>query len=74
MHRAEWLRHGETDYPWGILAVLAMRQGDEQSARCWLREAVAMRHSGRWAVTDEAAFLILSSRRIQAASKNTICN
>lgn len=74
MHRAEWLRHGETDYPWGILAVLAIRQGDEQSARCWLREAVAMRHSGRWAVTDEAAFLILSSRRIQAASKNTICN
>ena len=73
MHRAEWLAHGETDYPWGVLAVLALRQGDEPSARCWLRETSAMRHSNRWAVTDEAAFLILTSKRIQAADKNVNC-
>ena len=73
MHRAEWLAHGETDYPWGILAVLALRQGDESSARCWLRETSAMRHSNRWAVTDEASFLVLASRRIQAADKNANC-
>ena len=74
MHRGEWLRQGETDYPWGILAVLALRQGDEQSARCWLRETTAMRYSSRWAVTDEAAFLILTSGRIQAANKTANCN
>lgn len=73
LHRAEWLAHGETDYPWGILAVLALRQGDESSARCWLRETSAMRRSNRWAVTDEASFLILTSRRIQAADKNANC-
>lgn len=73
MHRAEWLAHGETDYPWGILAVLALRQGDEVTARCWLRETSTMRHSNRWAVTDEASFLILTSRRIQAANKNVNC-
>ena len=73
MHRAEWLAHGETDYPWGLLAVLALRQGDEPTARCWLRETSAMRHSNRWAVTDEAAFLILASKRIQAADKNVNC-
>lgn len=72
-HRAEWLAHGETDYPWGILAVLAFRQGDEASARCWLRETTSMRRSNRWAVTDEAAFLILASKRIQAADKNVNC-
>lgn len=72
-HREEWLRHGETDYPWGLLAVLAIRQGDIPSARCWLRETSGMRHSNRWAVTDEAAYLILASRRIQPAGKNANC-
>ena len=73
VHRAEWLRQGEADYPWGLLAVLALRQGDEPSARCWLREASSMRHSGRWAVTDEASFQILASRRITPASKTASC-
>ena len=73
LHRTQWLKHGQTDYPWGLLAVLALRQGDIPSARCWLRETAEMRHSNRWAVTDEAAFLILASRRIQAAGKNTNC-
>ena len=73
MHRKEWLRQGDADYPWGLLAVLALRQGDEPSARCWLREAAAMRHSRRWAVTDEAAFQILTSRRITSASHTANC-
>ena len=73
MHRKEWLRQGDADYPWGLLAVLAMRQGDEPSARCWLRETAAMRHSSRWAVTDEAAFQILASKRVVAASKSASC-
>lgn len=72
-HRAEWLRHGETDYPWGLLAVLALRQGDEPSARCWLRETSAMRRSDRWAVTDETAFLILASKGVQIARKDANC-
>jgi len=73
LHRTEWLKQGVTDYPWGLLAVLALRQGDEPSARCWLRETSFMRHSDRWAVTDEVAFLILGSRRMESASKNANC-
>jgi hypothetical protein len=73
LHRAEWLKQGETDYPWGILAVLAHRQGDKKSVGCWLRETSAMRRSNRWAVTDEVAFLILASKRIEPASKNADC-
>lgn len=73
LHRAEWLRQGVTDYPWGLLAVLALRQGDEASARCWLRENSGMRHSARWAVTDEVSFLILGSRQVTPASKNANC-
>ena len=73
LHRAEWLQHGQTDYPWGLLAVLALRQGDMPSARCWLRETSGMRHSNRWAVTDEAAYLILASKQIKAAGKSASC-
>ncbi len=73
MHRAEWLRQGEKDYPWGLLAVLALRQGDTQSAGCWLRETSHMRHSQRWAVTDEVARQILDSRQTTVASKTARC-
>ncbi len=73
LHRKEWLHHGDADYPWGLLAVLALRQGDLPTARCWLRETSAMRHTARWAVTDEAGLKILASRGITPASKSANC-
>lgn len=73
LHRAEWLRQGINDYPWGLLAVLALTQGDTHSAGCWLRETASMRHSARWAVTDEAARQILDSRQIPPAGKAAAC-
>lgn len=73
-HRAEWLAQGEADYPWGLLAVLALRQGDVSSARCWLRETGAMRHSARWAVTDEVSHQILAARGLKAAPAAADCS
>ena len=73
MHRAEWLRQGDADYPWGLLAVLAFRQGDQSSARCWIREATPLRHGKRWAVTDETSYQILVSKGIAAAPKTAPC-
>ena len=72
-HRAEWLKQGEKDYPWGLLAVLALQQGDTQSSSCWLRETSAMRHSSRWAITDETAFQILASQNVRAAATDARC-
>lgn len=72
-HRADWLSQGKADYPWGLLAVLAMRQNDSASARCWLREATPLRHSSRWAVTDEASFQILVSKGLKPAAKEAGC-
>lgn len=72
-HRAEWLNQGKADYPWGLLAVLAMRQNDTASARCWLREATPLRHSARWAVTDEASFQILVSKGLKPAAQEAGC-
>ncbi|MES2414157.1 MAG: hypothetical protein V4614_10170 [Pseudomonadota bacterium] len=72
-YRAEWLSQGKTDYPWGLLAVLALRQNDKASARCWLRESQVLRHSSRWAVTDETAFQILLNQGMTPASSGASC-
>lgn len=72
-HRAEWLVQGEADYPWGLLAVLALRQNDKFSAGCWLRQATPLRHSARWAVSDEASYQILLTRGVVAVDKQTNC-
>ncbi len=72
-HRAEWLVQGKADYPWGLLAVLALRQNDKASAGCWLRESKALRHSARWAVTDEAAYQIVTARGVTPALPGAGC-
>jgi hypothetical protein len=72
-HRSEWLNHGKADYPWGLLAVLALRQDDKATASCWLREAMPMRHSARWAVTDETAYQVLAVKGLRAADPATGC-
>ena len=72
-HRAVWLKQGEADYPWGLIAVLALGQNDKASARCWLRQATPLRHSSRWAVTDEASLQILASKGLTAAAKDENC-
>ena len=72
-HRADWLGQGQKDYPWGLLAVLALSHDDKSSARCWLRETSRLRHSSRWAVTDEVAYQILASKGISSAAKEAGC-
>jgi hypothetical protein len=72
-HRAEWLAQGVTDYSWGLIAVLALRQDDRRSASCWMRQATPLRHSARWAVTDETALQILLARGVAAAPASARC-
>ena len=72
-HRADWLNQGKADYPWGLIAVLALRQNDTLSARCWMRESQGLRHSSRWAVTDEVSWQILASKRFTPAAKDVNC-
>lgn len=72
-HRADWLSQGKADYPWGLLAVLALRQDDKASARCWLREAAPLRHASRWAITDETSLQILLSKGLTPAAKDDNC-
>ena len=73
-HRSEWLNQGKADYPWGLLAVLALRQDDKATASCWLREATPLRHGARWAVTDETAYQLLVGKGLAAAGPAVACN
>ena len=72
-HRADWLQQSVTDYPWGVLAVLAEQQNDRESAGCWLRKVSAMRHSSRWAVTDEVSYQLLVTKGVKAVGSSTAC-
>ncbi|RYX93635.1 MAG: hypothetical protein EOO28_17740 [Comamonadaceae bacterium] len=73
MHRGEWLRHSQHDYPWGIIAVAALRQGDVQTVSCWLREAAGRRHSARWAVTDEVSMQLITASGARPAPPQAAC-
>lgn len=73
LHRAQWLKQPATDFAWGLIAVLALRQGDAPSARCWLRETARFRHTVHWTVTDEVANQILVSKGLRPAAANVPC-
>ena len=55
MHRAEWLRQGDADYPWGVLAVLAIGNAAQAHPRCWLRATFPPRPRPRGAGNDTPA-------------------
>ena len=59
-HRQEWFSLIGKDYPWGLLAVLAVEQGDMMTANCWLQKSAPSRYSLQWNVLDESAFQVVS--------------
>lgn len=58
-HRADWLRQMDSDFAWGLIALLAWQQKDALTVRCWQTRALPLRHSRHWTVTDEVVFQIL---------------
>ena len=72
-YREQWLKQSETDYPWGLIAVLALGEKDIFSVSCWLRQSTPLRHSSRWAVTDEAAYQIVTNANVKSAIATAVC-
>lgn len=72
-HRQLWLKQVQSDFAWGLIAVIALRQGDSVSAGCWLRESSKFRHTAHWAVTDEVSMQILKSRKVVPADARADC-
>ena len=72
-HRADWLKQVNGDFAWGLIAVVAMQQGDRVSAGCWLKTAWPFRHSSHWTVTDEVASQILAAKGVTATPNQESC-
>lgn len=72
-HRAEWLGQVKHDFAWGLVAVVALDQGDTASASCWMRSALPARHGAHWTVTDEVAAQVLRARGVAPAAPKEKC-
>jgi hypothetical protein len=59
LHRGLWLTQMQSDYPWGLIAWIAHRQGDSHSVRCWQTASLQHKNAARWTVTDEVIAQIL---------------
>jgi len=49
----EWLTQGKEDYPWGLIAVAAINEGDIYTVKCWKNHAEPMRYGKHWNVLEE---------------------
>lgn len=58
-HRATWLAQSGREFPWGLIALVAWRQGDLVSVRCWQQRALPHRHTALWTVSDEVIAQVL---------------
>lgn len=72
-HRATWLTQAPNDFSWGVIALIALRQQDLETARCWLRDTAHLRHSSHWTVSDEVTRQILDAQGLEPALARSTC-
>ncbi|WP_296228085.1 hypothetical protein [Ralstonia sp. UBA689] len=61
-HRFVWLQMSETDFPWGLVALVADRMGDQDAITCWRARSVQFRHGAHWNVLEETLYLAFEAR------------
>jgi len=57
-----WLENKYDPHPWGLVALAAMKLGDESTALCWLSHSQSLRYGKSWNVVEEAVFQELEHR------------
>lgn len=68
----EWLGQDNDVYPWGLIALTAQALGDLQTADCWSRRALKLRHSKRWNVLEEASFQAIRRAKQSLPCQNNL--
>ena len=58
----DWLDKKRDPHPWGLVAMEALKLGDENSATCWLSRSQSLRFSPNWNVLEEAAFQAVQAK------------
>src|SRR5205807_385490 len=62
-------------HPWGLVALAAMKMGDQSSALCWLTHSESLRYSPRWNILEEAVFQGLDRQmQAQRSASATACS
>jgi len=72
-HRASWLSQSKTDFAWGLVAIVALKARDYETAGCWLRDSAGARGTAHWIVTDEVARQILLKNKVSEARHDATC-
>lgn len=72
-HRASWLSQSKTDFAWGLVAIVALKARDFETAGCWLRYTAGARGSAHWIVTDEVVHQILRKNKVSEAASDASC-
>ncbi|WP_175998499.1 hypothetical protein [Burkholderia stabilis] len=57
-----WLQLAGTDYPWGLIALIAFKMNDWNTVACWHARSGPYRHGTHWNVLEESLYLAFESR------------
>jgi len=66
----EWLEKKVDPHPWGLVAMAALKFGDDASAACWLSRSEPLRYSTNWNVLEESAFQAVQAHLQDAEKSN----
>lgn len=58
----DWIMMKRDEFPWGLVAFLAWKQGDTNTARAWQVQNEQYRQTDRWTILDEAIYQSLDVR------------
>ena len=67
---SEWLDKKVDPHPWGLVAMAALKFGDDASAACWLSRSEPLRYSTNWNVLEESAFQAVQAHLQETARSN----
>ena len=67
---SEWLDKKVDPHPWGLVAMAALKVGDDASAACWLSRSEPLRYSTNWNVLEESAFQAVQARLQETEKSN----
>src|SRR5207253_419003 len=69
---SEWLDKKVDPHPWGLVAMAALKFGDEASAACWLSRSEPLRYSTNWNVLEESAFQAVQAQLGESTKSNPV--
>lgn len=63
-----WLQLAGTDFPWGLIALVAFKMNDWNTVACWHARSGPYRHGTHWNVLEESIYLAFESRIAEPVS------